>query len=79
MARPPESWEPAVGVNAKPQSVRLANATKRQQRLPWSKLSESTKPDGTITQKPSDANAIAESQTMRPPSDDRLEKRHVKV
>ena len=50
--------------------VELQNAVKNQQRLPWRKLGESTKPDETITQKLSDANAIAESSQprMQPPS-----------
>ena len=41
--------------------VELQNAVKNQQRLSWRKLGESTKPHETITQKLSDANAIAES------------------
>ena len=68
-----------MGVNAKPQSVRLSNATKSQQRLPWSRLGESTKPDGTITQKPSDANAngtckgVSRNHSAAPP---RVEHKH---
>ena len=52
--------------------------------MPWRKLGESTKPEETITQKPNDANAIAESPQppMQPPSkgcDGQMEIKHVKV
>ena len=65
-------------------TLEAPNAVENQQRLPWRKLGKSTKPDETITQKLSDANAIAESPqpSMQPPSkgcDSQLEIKHVKV